>query len=479
MRARPHLLAVSSACYLAGCTVGPDFHRPDPGAPAAWWRSSPADVGSAPVPGGTVDASWWNEFHDPELSSLVTRLAKQNIDLQSAAERVRQAREQRRIAASQGLPNLDAEGLYQRIRPSTTLAPKLFELAPGAPEQFDVWQDDLSASWEVDLFGRVRRAVEARHADTEAAIEARHGVALMAVADLAQDYMQLRGAQAMEAVTLANLADAEENAALVRNRYGNGVSTTLDIANAEAQRATIEADLPPLRATEARLINAIGYLLAEPPRALDAELRTPGAQPPVPPNVPIGLPGELARRRPDIREAEARLHAATAETGVAVANFYPDLRLTGQIGSQSLQFPQLFNLTSGYYMVGPQLDLPIFEGGRLRAMLRLRKSEQQQAALAYRNTVLQAWQDADNALTLYAEAQHRRGRIAEAVQNDRVALSAARQRYAQGAVDYLNVLTVQDALLQNEERLTQSDMEVETDLVTLYRALGGGWKVAG
>ncbi len=463
---------------LAGCTVGPDFHPPKADAPSGQWGAERTDIGSVTTYGGAVDTAWWQVFHDAELTSLVTRLARQNLRLQSAAERVRQGREQRRIAAAQGLPTLDGNGSYNRVRSSPAVVSKLFVAPPGAPIAFDLWQDSLSSSWEVDLFGRVRREVEARRANTEAEIEQRHGIALMAVSDLAQDYLQLRGTQAMEAIAQASLADADHNVWLVRTQFSNGVSTTLDIANAEAQRATIASSLPTLRATEARLINAIGTLLAEPPRALEAELRQPERLPSLPPSVPVGLPGELARRRPDVREAEARLHEATAETGVAVANFYPELRLMGQIGTQSLQFPQQFNLMSGFYMVGPSIDIPIFEGGRLRATLRLRRSQQREAALNYRNTVLQAWQEADDALTNYAEAQQQRDQTAEAVRQNRVALDASRERYKQGAVDFLNVLSAQNAVLQTRNSLAQDDTQLDLDLVALYRALGGGWSIA-
>ncbi len=470
------VLVVSTV--LGGCTVGPDFHRPDAHAPASWWGTAPADIPSAPTFGGTIDTSWWNEFKDPELSSLETRLARQNLDLQEAAERIEQGRQQRRIAASRGLPNLDGDGTYQRITTPPKLLETLIVPAPNAPVSFDLFQDNVSVAWDVDLFGRVRRAVEARRADTEAVIEARHAVALAAIADLAQDYMQLRGVQSMLLIAQDNLADADRNVRLIRNQFSNGVSTTLDIANAEVQRDTIAANLPPLRANIAALINAVGFLLAEPPRTLERELSSLRAQPPVPPTVPLGIPSDLARRRPDIREAESKLHEATAETGVAVADFYPDLRISGQAGTEALQFPQVFNLASGYTMIGPTLDVPLFEGGRLRATLRLRKSQQREAALNYRNTVLQAWQDVDNALTAYEEAQHRRQQLSAAYGQSQLALAAARQRYRQGVVDFLNVLAAQSALLQNQNGLANANVEVETDLVALYRALGGGWDVA-
>jgi NodT family efflux transporter outer membrane factor (OMF) lipoprotein len=264
----------------------------------------------------------------------------------------------------------------------------------------------------------------------------------------------------------------------VRDQFANGVATTLDIANAEAQQATIASELPPLREEAARLVNAIGFLLAEPPRALQGELTPVVAPPLVPPSVPVGLPATLLRRRPDIREAEARLHMATAETGVAVASFFPDITLTGHVGLQGLQLANAFSMPDLEATVGPSISLPIFEGGQLRGNLRLRRSRQREAALDYRDTVLAAWQDVDNALTAYAMAQERDELVARAVEKDRDALAAAQQSYQQGATDFLNVISAEASLLQGEDDLAQSETEIETDLVGLYKALGGGWTIA-
>jgi NodT family efflux transporter outer membrane factor (OMF) lipoprotein len=196
--------------------------------------------------------------------------------------------------------------------------------------------------------------------------------------------------------------------------------------------------------------------------------------------VPIGLPGELMRRRPDIRQAEAELHAATAQTGVAVAAFYPDISLTGSFGVESLKTSTLFEWASRTDMFGPSLDLPIFEGGRLKGNLRLRKSQQREAAITYRKTVLQAWHDVDNALTAYAEAQHAQADTLVTVQADARALQAAEQQYAQGVTSFIDVISAQAALLQAQDALARSDAQVELDLVALYKALGGGWEtVAG
>jgi NodT family efflux transporter outer membrane factor (OMF) lipoprotein len=353
----------------------------------------------------------------------------------------------------------------------------LFVPAPGAPLDYGLFRDGLTSSWQLDLFGRVRRAVEAADAATLAAVENRHGVALTAVAELAQSYMQLRGIQNRLDIAKRNLRLAEENVELVNKRFGDGVATTLDLAQARAQQATIAATLPPLRTQEAELINIIGLLLGYAPRTLEAELRRSKMVPRVPRKVPVGLPGSLVRRRPDVREAEARLHEATAQTGVAVANFYPDVTLNGFVNVESLHLSNLFSLQSTAFAVGPAVSIPIFEGGRLRGTLELRESQQREAAVIFQKTVLRAWKEVDDALTAYREAQLRRADVARAVTENQAALRAARQRYQEGAIDFLNVITAQAQLLQSENDLADSDTQIATYLVNLYRALGGGWEI--
>ena len=469
-------LAWAAALMLAGCTVGPDFRPPDPGAPDNWGPTR-ADVRSRTTDGG-VEPRWWTHFGDAELSSLVARVAAQNLDLQTATERVLQAREQRNVVASQGLPQVNGTSSYDRTRLGTRGLTKLLVPAPGAPTEFDLFQNGLSSSWDLDLFGRVRREVEAANADTQGAVEDRRSVALAALADLAQDYLQLRGIQEQRAIAEHNYELARQNTALVRNRLDNGVANTLEMAQARSQEATIAATVPPLRTQEAAAINAIGLLLGEPPRALEAELKPRAAQPSVPALVPVGLPATLVRRRPDLRQAEDRLHSATAQTGVAEAEFYPDVTLVGTVALQSLQLKDAFSLYSRAFAVGPSVSLPIFEGGRLRAMLRMREAQQREAAITFRRTLLQAWQEVDNALTAFAEAQAREQQVANAVAQNNIALRAARQRYAEGVIDFLNVNTAQAQLLQSQNDLASSRTQIATSLVTLYRALGGGWEIA-
>ena len=480
MRALPLMACLSVPMLgigLAGCTVGPNFESPE--IAEAPRRTSPeaASVPSRAVV-GEIDQAWWKSFRDPQLSSLVERLVAQNLDLKTAAERVVQSVAQRQVAVSQGLPHIEglSSSTYNRQSPNGTLS--LLVPAPGAPLEYSLFRDGLTSSWQLDLFGRVRRAVEAADANALAAVENRHGVALAAVAELAQSYMQLRGTQNRLDIAKRNLGLAEQSLDLVKARFGNGVATTLELAQARAQQATIAATLPPLRTQEAELINAVGLLLGEAPRALESELRRPRALPRMPRRIPFGLPGTLIRRRPDVREAEAQLHEATAETGVAVANFYPDVTLNGAASVESLHLSNLFSLASTAFSVGPDISIPIFEGGRLRGALALRESRQRETAIVFQRTVLRAWQEVDDALTAYSEAQQRRADLARAVTENQAALQAAQQRYSEGAIDFLNVNTTQAQLLQSENDLADIDTRIATDLVNLYRALGEGWEDA-
>jgi len=462
---------------LTGCTVGPDYQRPEIKEALRRSASDGGSVASRTVE-GAVDITWWKSFRDSQLSSLVERLVAQNLDLKTAAERVVQSVAQRQVAASQGLPHIEGQSLttYNRQSPNGPLS--LLTPAPGAPLEYALFRDGLTSSWQLDLFGRVRRAVEAADANTLAAVENRHGVALAAVAEMAQSYMQLRGTQNHLEIAKRNLRLAEENVELVNKRFGDGVATTLDLAQARAQQATIAATLPPLRTQEAELINVIGLLLGYAPRALEAELHRSQILPRVPRKVPVGRPGTLVRRRPDVREAEAQLHEATAQTGVAVASFYPDVTLNGAVNLESLHLSNLFSPTSAAFAVGPSISIPIFEGGQLRGVLALREARQREAAIFFQKTVLRAWKEVDDALTAYREAQRRRADVARSVTENQAALQAARQRYSEGAIDFLNVIATQAQLLQSENDLADSDTQIATNLVNLYRALGGGWEVA-
>jgi NodT family efflux transporter outer membrane factor (OMF) lipoprotein len=470
------LLCTLTALALSACTVGPDFVPPTVDAPSSF-GAEPRDVPSRTT-GAEPDPQWWRFLRDGELTSLERRLAAQNLDLKTAAERVEQAGAERAMIASQGLPHLEAQSKDQHERISQNGLASLAAPAPGAPVTFAVLQQGLNASWELDLFGRVRRAVEAQDAVALAAIENRRGIAVSALAELAQDYIALRGTQYQIAIVERNLRVADEDIRIVESRFVNGVTTTLDLAQARSQKESIAELLPVLRNREAELINAMGLLLGLEPRALEGELRAPKPLPTPARHIAVGLPSTLLQRRPDIREAEARLHAALAEIGEAEAEFYPDVNLVGDFNVQSLTLKKLFRASSTQWTLGPSVTLPIFQGGRLTGNLALKESRHREAAIEFQKTLLRAWTEVDDALTGYAEAQKRRAAAMRATEQDKIALGVSRERYQQGLVDFLNVNVSLSQLLRSENDLVESEVEMASQLVKLYRALGGGWEIA-
>jgi NodT family efflux transporter outer membrane factor (OMF) lipoprotein len=481
-----------AATGLGGCTVGPDFKRPAWASPASWFGGR-KEAPSIPV-AEPVDPSWWTLFRDPVLTRLERRVAGENLDIKVAGIRLAESRAQLGVTRASQFPTLNGNASYVREQASNngvfTLIPSAASTqaangasgnttgaVPGAGiAPFDIWQGGFDASWEVDLWGRVRRAVESGSASAEAANEAKRAVLLSSLSEVARDYIQLRGAQAQLGIARENVSTARQSLTLTQQRAAGGVTTDLDVANASAQLRTTLAQIPSLEQQEAVLINALSLLLGQPPNGLREELATRKPVPPVPPRVPVGLPSELARRRPDIRQAEAQLHAATADIGVAHANFYPTLTLGGSFGLQALQLKHAFDLNSNQYSVGPNLTIPIFEGGHLRSTLQLREAQQQEAAVNFQKTVLQAWHDVDNALTAYRAEQTRRDELIGAVAENRRALMLAQSRYTQGVADFLTVLDAERSLLATQEQLAESTTTVSSNLVALYKALGGGWE---
>ena len=495
----PRLTPLISAFLLSGCAaVGPNFEAPVAEAPASW-TGAPATEHAANESVTLTrpfDPQWWNSFHDAELSNLVRRAAAENSDILVATARLAQSRAQRGVTAADALPSvnvnasateelLSANGaisLLSGSNPATT-SNGLGSTNGAVPTStkipaFSLYQTGFDASWELDIWGRVRREIESADASEEASAEVRHAAVLSTVAEVARDYLQLRGVQETLRITRANLASANESAALTRARSSAGLATDLDVAQAQAQVEQTASQIPTLEQQEAQSINQIGLLLALPPESLRAELARAQPVPPVPPVVPLGLPSELAQRRPDIREAEARLHAATADIGVAQANFYPRVTLSGSASLQALQFHNLGSWNSLTYGIGPSITLPIFDGARIARTVELRRGQQQEAAITYHHTVLQAFTEVDNALIAYSREQVRRDHLAaQVVQSDR-ALALARDRYRQGLADYLVVLTAQRTALQAQQELADSTTTISTNLVALYKALGGGWDKA-
>lgn len=493
MNIRGRSAALATVLLLGGCTMGPDFAAPSWASPGSWFgaaKEKPRPQLSYAV-AEPIDPAWWTLFRDPQLTALERRVAGENLDVRLAGIRFTESRAQLASVRSALFPKLNANASYEREKPSNDGIFAASANAVGANgaygnttggvnsrgiKAFDVFQTGLDASWELDLWGRVARSVESSDASSQAAAEAQRAVLLSSLAEVAHDYILLRGAQAQLQIARDNVHTAQQSLQLTQQRAAGGVTTDLDVANASAQLRTTAAQIPALVQQEAALINALSLLLGQPPNTLRAELEQAKPVPPVPPTVPVGLPSELARRRPDIRQAEAQLHATTADIGVAVADFYPSVTLNGSVGLQSLQFAHVFDLNSRNFGLGPGLTVPIFQGGQLRAQLQLREAQQQEAAVQYQKTVLSAWHDVDNALTAYRTEQERREQLVQAVAENRRALGLAQSRYQQGVADFLTVLDAERSLLASQQQLADSTTTVSTNLVALYKALGGGWE---
>jgi len=489
------VLCVTSVIGLVACSVGPDFTTPAVTPPVRSFVSK-AESTSSRLSDTHVDAKWWALFNDPVLTSLEERAGRQNLDLRAAEARIEQSRAKLRIAGAEQLPTIgaNASSLRERASPNGILklagtsTPVSATAADGSDAfgtsslsgtsgsaPYSLWQYGFDASWELDLWGRARRTRESAQATATAAAYETEAVRVSVSAEVARTYLQLRGVQSTLAIALKNQDIARTSLHLARHREEEGVATRYDAASAAAQLATVSASIPELERQRSALMNALALLLDEAPHALDGELSADIDIPMPPDRVPVGLPSELAHRRPDILRAEADLHAATADIGVAKANFYPNVSLTGSFGIQALKYSEAGDWGARQFAFGPVLHLPIFEGGRLAGTLALTKSKQQEVAIQYERTVLSARHEVDDAVTAYSTEQQRDEQLSVAVDENRIAFKTAQHRYAQGAATFVSVLIAQRDLLTSETAVTQSRTDVAIAMVKLYKSLGGGW----
>ncbi|NHO33726.1 efflux transporter outer membrane subunit [Acetobacter sp. LMG 1636] len=482
------------AALLAGCAVGPNYQKPQTWTPPKWRPTQVSDgKGASITVPDAPDVAWWNVFGDAELTSLEERLASQNLDVQRATEELAQSRAQLILAGAERFPALSASGSYARNQQSTKTLQRIISRigqSSGGPVSdlleesssnatipvLDRWRDGVDATWEVDLWGRVRRQYEAAKAYLEESGEQRRSMLIAREADLARDYVTLRGSQEKLRVLRLNLADASRIFGLSEARYRSGLVSELDEQSARSQVETISAEIPELEQQITLQINAISLLMGSPPGTLTAELSAASAIPPVPPRVPVGVPSDLAQRRPDIRAAAAQLHAATAEVGQAEADFYPKVTIDASFGFQSLSFRDFGFWNARTWNVGPSITLPIFQGGRLTGQLELKKSAQRDAALDYRRTVLSAWKEVDDALTRYSADQARRDALCAQVETNRRSYVLASEQYRHGMTNFLDVLDAERRVLGSETDFADVTSVVSGDLVRLYLSLGGGWE---
>jgi NodT family efflux transporter outer membrane factor (OMF) lipoprotein len=450
------------AVTFGGCTVGPNYERPQEKVPGTWSGPTGDMVREANEASAEELVHWWTTLGDETLTSLVERAVKSNLTVRRAEMQIRQARAARGIAAGGAWPSVDATGSFVRSQPSGGATGNLYHAG-------------LDAAWEVDIFGGVRRSIEAAEADVQAAVEEHRDVLVTLSAEVALNYIDLRGFQQQIVIARNNLAAQKRTASLTRERFQGGFVSALDAANAEAQAATTAAGIPLLESAARQTIYVLSVLLGREPSALVEELSPTATIPGAVPRVPVAVPSELLRRRPDIRRAEAQIHAATARIGVATADLFPRISLPGAGGYQGSQFGSLTDWKNRFWSLGPSASWTVFDAGRIGWNIELQKALKEQSFIAYRQTVLTALQEVENALIASAKEQEHREALVEAAAANRKAMELSTQLYTQGQTDFLNVLQAERALYSSEDALVQSTRDVSTNLVALYKALGGGW----
>ena len=379
------LLVFLSVAALTGCMVGPNFQRPQSQVPDGWAGPTPA-VRLDATPSEKDLADWWTVFGDQTLSSLVDKAISSNLDLKLAEARIRQARAARGIAGADMGPAVDAAGSFQRSQ--TPLGTSIGRSRETTGPTTNQYRAGFDASWELDIFGGIRRGIEAADADLEAAVEDRRDVLVTLTAEVARNYIDLRSFQQRIATAKQNLKAQERSADLTRQRFQGGFVSGLDVANAEAQVAITAAVIPVLETALQQTIYSIGILLGLEPGALLQALSPVSEIPVAPPSVPLGVPSELLRRRPDIRRAEAQIHASTARIGVATADLFPRVSILGSGGFQAADTGTWFDATSRFWSFGPSIRWPVFDMGRIRANIELKKALEEQSMLGYQKTIL-------------------------------------------------------------------------------------------
>jgi NodT family efflux transporter outer membrane factor (OMF) lipoprotein len=468
----PAMVAITIAA--SACTVGPEYHRPSEPMPAHWSEPGAREGSWVPVP-----AQWWSAFGDPELDALIKRALQANLGLQLADSRIREARALATASSAPLWPSVDARGSAQRGGQSKN-APGVSpfgqggELGSGTGVE-NLFQAGFDASWELDLFGGTRRSIEAAKADAEGAAFDRDAVQLSLMAEVARTYMTLRDVQVQRALAQRGSDLQRDALTLVQARYAGGMATDEDVAQAEAQLRDADAGLPLRDAQAEQAIHQLAVLLGTSPGDLASELMQARAFGPMPVAPDADVPSDLLRRRPDIQHAERQVAAATARVGAATAELYPQFSLNASPGLASFTADNFFNRQSTLWSIGPAFSWPVFRHGQIKAMIHVRDEQAQQALIAYRLSILTAMQEVEDALAACREEHKRYGALAASHAAQLRALAHARALYQGGMADFRVVLDQQQRVLPSESAMEQSLTKQRTDLVELYKALGGGW----
>ena len=460
------LKALFIGILLAACApVGPNYAPPDTDAPKQW---------NTPLKGGLVErdsdynalSTWWKTLDDPVLTNLVKKAVRGNLNLKSARSRVREARARRGINEARLFPAVDATASATRNR--------LSEDRYGG-DDYSLYSAGFDAGWEIDVFGGIRRSIEAATADTEAEEETLRDVLVSLLSEVALNYLDVRTIQWGIEVAVHNLEAQERSYRLALSRYEAGLTNELSVQQARYNMESTRSKIPLLRTALAGAMNRLSVLLGLQPGALNGQLKEDTPIPVPPLKVAVGVPAEALRRRPDIRRAERQLAAQTARVGVATADLYPKFTLVGSIGLETLSLGNVFSAGGLAYLIGPSVTWPVFDAGAIRSNIQVQTERQKQALIQYEYAILTALEEVENALVAYAEEQNRMKALEGSTHAAKRAVLLSESQYQAGLTDFTNVLDAQRSLLSFQEQLAQSKGKVTSNLVRLYKALGGGW----
>lgn len=453
----------------AGCvSVGPDYQQPTTSVPDAWNRAAMQNFDSA----APSLVTWWQVLDDPVLSELVTEAAAANLDVRAVLARVEAAQASYGVVRSAHFPTVQGVGSAGAVRSSEETNP---QLPPGIDRETELYQLGADFAWELDLWGRVRRSVESARASFEAAGEAYRDSLVVLCAEVALNYVSVRTLQQQIADLEANLRMLEETLEIVRNRNLAGLVPDLNVAQAERDLAVNQAALPPLRAQLFAALNRLGVLSGREPSWLHERLSPPAPIPPVPEQVEVGLPADLLRQRPDIRQRERELAAQTARIGVAKAEYYPIFSLPGTLALEAYDAGNLFQSGSLTYGFGPSFRWNLFSGGRVRQTVRVEEANTKELLARYEQQVLLAVEEVETTMSDLAQERERHAKLSVAVEAARRTLEMSSVLYRSGLTDFQNVLDAQRSLIAQESELAQSSGSMAAAVVRLYKALGGGW----
>lgn len=452
---------------LSACTVGPNYEQPE-FQTENWIKGKESEV---------VNVQWWTIFNDPVLQELIALVAKDNLDIHSAQARVLEVRALRCISRSALLPFIGTD--LSASRSQQSLNDPRFIQAPGLniPQTQSIYEAGFDASWEIDLFGGNRRALESASAQLESAEAFRRSLTLSAIAETARNYIEMRGHQKHLGLLKRNADLQEQTVSLVQASFNSGLSRELDVTRAQAQLANTQALIPPIEAEIRAASYRLAVLTGQQPGALYENLEQSKLLPTPEEVVPLGLKSDLLRRRPDIQVVERNLAATTADVGVAIAKLYPSFNLIGALGVLSSSTGSLLDAASETFLLSSFIHFPIFEGGRLRAQICAAEARNSQAAIAYEQTVLNALEQTEEILFRYAKEQETRAKLRQAVQSSAHSAQLSTELYEKGLTNFIDVLNSERDLLLTESSLVQSETRVLTNLIALYKALGGGWEI--